>query len=54
MSYIIEPLEIQEKQKQIEPYLIGAGKFKEGTPEYIIQLHEEVLDFYRRETNGVQ
>ena len=54
MAYIIPTPEIEEKQKQVEPYLIGAGKFKECTPDYIKKMHEEILDFYRKELDGIQ
>ncbi len=54
MAYIIEPPEIREKSEQVKPYLVGAGKFKDGTPDYIKKMYEEILDFYRKELDGIQ
>jgi len=53
MTYIIEPPEIEEKSRQVEPYLTGANSFKEGTPDYIKEIYEEILDFYRKELDWI-
>lgn len=53
MCYIIVPDEIKKKQRIVDQYEIGAGKFKENTPGYVLELHEEILKFYREETEGL-
>ena len=54
MCFIIAPEEIQKKERIVKPYMVGAGKFKNGTPDYIIEMHKEVLKFYIEETEGYQ
>lgn len=54
MCYIIVPEEIKKKERIVKPYKIGAGKFKEDTPDYILKLHEEIMQFYSEETDGMQ
>lgn len=53
MCYIIVPEEIEKKQKVVDQYEIGAGKFKENTPDYVLKMHEEIIDFYKKETEGL-
>ena len=40
MSYIIVPPEIKEMEDQIRPYRKNAVSFKEGTPDYILEMHK--------------
>ena len=54
MSYIIVPPEIKEMLDQIRPYRKNALCFKEGTPDYILELDKKVQEFYDEATDGLQ
>ena len=42
---IIYPEEIKKLFKDIEPWIIGPGEFKEGTPEEIKEKYKKILEF---------
>lgn len=54
MCFIVVPEEIKKKERIVSQYEVGAGKFKEDTPAYILEMHKEILDFYSEETDGYQ
>ena len=50
----IIPKEIQDKIDMYKPWQTGAGVFKEGTPNHIILIHDEVLKWFKEVTDGEQ
>lgn len=56
MCYILYPPEILELKKKIEPYRAHSPEedrgdlFIEGTPDYIVEYHKQVLDFVKNAT----
>ena len=46
--------EIQEAINKVKKWEIGAGVFKEGTPEDIIALNKEILAWFSKTMDGVQ
>ena len=54
MSFIIVPDRIKRMERQIKPWEIGAGIFKEGTPKEILEMDKEVMDFYDNVMDGFQ
>lgn len=50
---IITP-EIQEMIDAIQPWEIGAGKFKPGTPQEILEMDKKVLQWFSDVMDGVQ
>lgn len=45
--------DLREKQKIVNQYKIGHNKFKEGTPDHVIEWDKEIAEFYRKESEGV-
>ena len=54
MAIVDYPERIKKIKRQIAPWEIGAGVFKKDTPQEILKLHEELVEYLHSTYDSIQ